>query len=611
MTWIWGDGNQTVQSKANGTVSGPAVTYYWFNYSHVYHYNGDFNSELVVGGNNPSIYTPIYVSTVGEVSFQASPLYGTPPLQVSFSYETFYGRGYSAAWSFGDGNAPTQNTPNGTATRGNVTYQWWNYTHTYQSAGAFIAKVNVSLSKYYAAASTTENVAWAQRISFTGTPNFAGNPPMTVAFTFETEYGGGYSASWTFGDGNTSIQSAPNGTVSGRTVSYQWWNYTHTFQYIGAFNTSATISKSGHQATGWTFSYVSFVPSLFYSFYNESSLIARGVNGSTYSIGLVEECYPGVSNSIYQNDLHNFDIKFGLTDPTIRFVDIGGGSCPGTGWSPLETALDIEWAHVAAPGATIWVCLDTLGTLSGVESCNSWFYQNRTTDRTMLVSNSWGVCAVGWVINNLGCLNATDPYQNIDESAESAGMTILASTGDFEPLPVCYTAQYPASNPYVLAVGGTTVSSVSNSGSRGTEKVWYDSSKWIDCSYPYLSKRVYVVAWYGETYGPNSYYSAPSWQAGLLNNTKRYFPDVSMVGNNSTGVPVLSLGTWWVMGGTSVGSPIWAGILDVLFQAGAPGLSGFAAPFLYAHPSCFYVMTNPVGARDGLGTPNIGCLSTA
>ena len=61
-----------------------------------------------------------------------------------------------------------------------------------------------------------------------------------------------------------------------------------------------------------------------------------------------------------------------------------------------------------------------------------------------------------------------------------------------------------------------------------------------------------------------------------------------------------------------MGSPIWAGILDMLFQAAAPGLSGFAAPFLYSHASCFQVILNgTTGPRDGLGTPNIGCLAAA
>src|SRR5262249_26065742 len=55
------------------------------------------------------------------------------------------------------------------------------------------------------------------------------------------------------------------------------------------------------------------------------------------------------------NDLHQFDVQFGLPDPTFTKVNQSGGtSMPAAngGWA-TEIALDVEWAHAIAPGASI------------------------------------------------------------------------------------------------------------------------------------------------------------------------------------------------------------------------------------------------------------------
>jgi len=622
VTWNWGDGNQSTPTVTNHSVTIGLISYNWWNYTHTYHYNGDFVAAFSTNGLHPIVVrTNIYVSTVGEVSFRASPTFGTPPLGVSFSYETFYGRGYSDAWSFGDGNATTQTAPNGTASHGNLTYQWWNYTHTYHSAGAFLVQVNVSLSKFYAVASTTENVAWAEAVSFSGTPNFGGAAPLMATFTFESEYAVGYSASWIFGDGNSSVQGAPNGTATGSTASYQWWNYTHTFQYVGAFNTSVTVTKSGHQASGWTLTYASFVPSLFYSFYNESGLLAKGLTGTGESIGLVEGCGDGTTYTGNQTDLDAFDTRFELPTSTINWR-LPEGSCPstGSGWNPNETSLDIEWAHVAAPKATIYVCLALSTATSSVEGCVSYFSSNWKSLGLAAVSVSAGNCAESTIYDGSGsdisppCLDSADPYNSTYYSMYSAGMTVLVSTGD-EDSSICSTANYDSADPYVIAVGGTTVSNVNNLGLYGSEKQWFGDGKNDYACRVYnagTKQWAYFPADLGEMNGTITYYKSLVLQNAVLHTVDRYFPDVSMVANASTGVPIVSWNeAWFIVGGTSVGAPVWAGILATLLSAEAPGLSGFAGQFLYsgAAQPCFHFISNAT-ARDGLGTPNVGCLST-
>ena len=455
--------------------------------------------------------------------------------------------------------------------------------------------------------------------SFSPSTNF-GYSYLRVTLTADTFCGSTpYTTTWTFGDLNSSIQTAANisGSIDGR--AYADFIYNHTYTYIGSFVPQVSITDGASvKVSGSVPIYVSFAPSLFYSFYNESGLIGQGLTGSKYSIGLAEECDKNINNetNVYKVDLRTFDTTFSLTNPTLNFFYSGGSSCTSTGsiWSPLETELDIEWAHVAAPGAKIYVCLDTLDTYAGLQGCDTTFYNNRNSsaDNTMIVSNSFGECAVsGPYLTTPSCTNAVDPYAATWSSAKSAGMNLLASTGDWLPNSICDLANYPASNPYGVAVGGTTITSVSPTGSYGSETPWVSTTTGQQCTYKVGGNQVGSNGKEGETYGTNSYYSAPSWQTTLLSNSNRYFPDVSMIGNQSVGVPIISQGVWYIVGGTSVGSPVWAGILDMLFQAGAPGLSGFAAPFLYSYPACFHEVMNPAGARDGLGTPNVGCLAAA
>jgi subtilase family serine protease len=458
-------------------------------------------------------------------------------------------------------------------------------------------------------------------------PNF-GIPNLRVTFTADTSCGTApFAVTWTFGDGNISTQTSVNITISGG----RWYDdfiYNHTYHYVGAFVAEVSIvDGAGTHVKAYTSIYASFVPSLFYSFYNESGLINRGLNGSTYSIGLVEQCSMGWSNSKFTTDLATFDTTFGLSTASLTFVKPNATNCaiPNGNW-PFETTLDIEWAHVAAPGAKIYVCQSSFPTLGGTEACDQFFYNNHVADDTMIVSNSWDFCAWGsgyTAGGQVNCVNNPDPYNSTWSSAKTAGMNILSSSGDFAPGRIvggqwtsdwCSTSNYPASNPGGIAVGGTTITSVGPAGSYGSEVAYYNASAIHTQCYQNPGGVNPVPGRWGETYGTNPSYPAnfTPWQVPVLGNSYRYFSDVGLLANPETGVPIVYGGVWYVVGGTSVGSPVWAGILDMLFQAGAAHLSGFAPPFLYAYPGCFHIMTNlQTGGRDGLGTPDIGCLAAS
>ena len=114
---------------------------------------------------------------------------------------------------------------------------------------------------------------------------------------------------------------------------------------------------------------------------------------------------------------------------------------------------------------------------------------------------------------------------------------------------------FPASSPHVLAVGGTRVTAAANN-TIETETVWNDGAQG------------------GATGGGYSTYETrPAFQTGISSvvGTKRGVPDVAAVGNPRTGVWVYNsyentaggaLYAWNIIGGTSVASPLWAGIVN-------------------------------------------------
>ena len=176
------------------------------------------------------------------------------------------------------------------------------------------------------------------------------------------------------------------------------------------------------------------------------------------------------------------------------------------------------------------------------------------------------------------------------------GVTFLASTGD-DGTP----AGYPALSPNVVAVGGTSLD--------------------IDSSGDYLGES----AWSDGGGGISVYESQPSYQVGHVNgtsSTKRTVPDVSMDADPDTGVYVLDSydGGYLQVGGTSLSSPMWAGLIAIANQGraldGESSLNGLTQtlPTLYSLPSSdfhdittgsngTYSATAGYDLATGLGTP--------
>jgi subtilase family serine protease len=288
-------------------------------------------------------------------------------------------------------------------------------------------------------------------------------------------------------------------------------------------------------------------------------------------------------------DLASFDAALGIPAPpsfTIynQKTQVPGADGSGDRFSwEIETSLDVEYAHAMAPGANIVLAVassDDSGDIAEVETEALPMYPGA------IVSQSFGGDESG-DFSDPSAPGILEPLYGADIAA---GGTIVASSGDYGATNGDDTlmASYPASDPLVLAVGGTEghpypLGLVHRDGSYGGEQAWNEAD--------------FGIAGGG---APSTMFPAPTWQQGITGQTMRAEPDVSFTAALNGGVVVVlsclpgsgdalacnpGAPVAGVVGGTSVGSPQWAAIVAIANEArgrqGKPPV-GQVAPLLYA-----------------------------
>jgi subtilase family serine protease len=229
-------------------------------------------------------------------------------------------------------------------------------------------------------------------------------------------------------------------------------------------------------------------------------------------------------------DLAVFSTQFGLPACTTangcfaKVNQTGGTSYPRTnaGWA-LEISLDVQWAHAVAPGAKI-----LLVEASSASTANLMTAEDYARGHAQYVSNSWGG-------------SEFSSEASYDSHFSQAGVSFFVSAGD-AGLP----AEWPSASRNVISVGGTTLH-FNSSGAVTSETAW--SLGGGGCS-------LYETAPAAQ--------SAFSGYAQVNCAGKRATPDVSLDADPASGVSVYDStrysgqAGWWVVGGTSASSPMWA-----------------------------------------------------
>lgn len=254
-------------------------------------------------------------------------------------------------------------------------------------------------------------------------------------------------------------------------------------------------------------------------------------------------------------------------------------SASGTGWD-IEGAVDIAMAHAMAPNAKIFY----------VEAQSS--AMNDMMAAVDLASSLVAGAGGGQVTMSWGASESTS--QTVYEShftpgVANANVTYFASTGDAGdqgPLLGTSSANYPATSPQVVAVGGTSLAYDAN-GSFSAEK-----------------------AWSGGGAGLSEVFSRPSFQANVASvvGAARGVPDISAVANPNTGVWVYNfggLGGWNVIGGTSVSSPLVAGIVNAI-DGSRPSTANFLTILYSLNGNTNYLRDVTIGACGSYEFLNAG-----
>jgi subtilase family serine protease len=256
------------------------------------------------------------------------------------------------------------------------------------------------------------------------------------------------------------------------------------------------------------------------------------------------------------------------------------------GWYGEET-LDIEAVHGMAPAANI-VYVGAPNNFQDLDAALNYVVDKRVAQ---IVTNSYGfpteLLPPGFI----------KPYEDtiLQGAAEGIGIYFASGDNSDESLTVGYTtADWPASSPYVTAVGGTSLA-VGATNNYLFETGWGSTtSSWTGTTWATTPPGAWI---YGSGGGVSRLFPEPSYQVGVVpssvfaaqGRTGRAVPDVAAVGDPNTGFIIGATQTFadgtvnyseYRIGGTSASSPLMAGIMALADQAaGSP--HGFANPALY------------------------------
>ena len=353
-----------------------------------------------------------------------------------------------------------------------------------------------------------------------------------------------------------------------------------------------------------------------------------------------QACGPGIPN-FTQLELQGSPATI-APPPTSKGAGLQGNK---TSWA-IEVSLDVETAHTIAPLANILLVTTPNAETLGVQgfpqmmAAEDYVVQNHLAT---VISQSFGAAE-----ETFGSVQSLLNLRYAYVDAAQNGVTVLASSGDFGtanstktpvkkggtliPYP---TVNWPASDPLVTGVGGTYLCTNPVTGTG------------VDSADPPATCQnnpgVREVGWIDAGGGFSHVFATPAYQVTLPAGSTpigamRGVPDVASQASARTGVLIYTslppLGpAWYIVGGTSVASPQWGGLVAIAAQIAGHGL-GQINPALYAlasgpnYATYFYDVTTGNNGADaptvpgypatngwdpvtGLGTPNAATLLPA
>jgi kumamolisin len=319
--------------------------------------------------------------------------------------------------------------------------------------------------------------------------------------------------------------------------------------------------------------------------------------GQGQCVGIIE-----LGGGFTPADLQTYFAGLEVAAPKVAAVSVDNAQNAPTGSAngpDGEVMLDIEVIGAIAPQANIAVYFAPNTDAGFLDAVTTAIHD--TTNKPSVISISWGSAESTWTDQSMTAMD--EAFQ----VAATLGVTICVAAGDSGSSDGVSGGadhvDFPASSPYALACGGTSLKAGTTA--IASEVVWNDGTEG------------------GATGGGvSAFFPVPTWQstehttnAGgkttALSN--RGVPDVAGDADPDTGYSVRIDGTDTVIGGTSAVAPLWAGLLARINQLSGKAV-GYLQPQLYQNPQALHDITQgnngdfyaSVGwdACTGLGSPN-------
>jgi subtilase family serine protease len=316
-----------------------------------------------------------------------------------------------------------------------------------------------------------------------------------------------------------------------------------------------------------------FGPSDERTFYDQT--VAAGQDGSGDCIAIV-----GISDFL-DSTMTTFTNQFDL--PAINYTRETEGSNPGINTGESEAELDLQWAHAAAPGASIVYHLGS-NLVSDVTGA-----VNDNTCGAISISYAFCLPTASLIENTLDPLfkQAAAQGQTVFVSAGDDGAAGLVLSGNTCEAGTTRSVNEMSADPNVTSVGGTEFTPTYSNGNdvgHVIEKVWNDGAG----------------AGGG---GASEFFSKPSYQtgSGVPDDGARDVPDIALIaspdspgvfwGHDVNGTAQISC----CIGGTSLAAPLWAGFSRVIAQMSGNTRLGSLNPLIYSLANTQY---NTAGFHD-------------
>jgi subtilase family serine protease len=327
-----------------------------------------------------------------------------------------------------------------------------------------------------------------------------------------------------------------------------------------------------------------YPPRQFRVAYGIQPLADRGITGRGVTVVLPEKAETGPQRppaltglppavTDIRQDLADFDSRFGLPPARIGVITALAGLSASPWLAGVEEVADTEMVHAVAPDATIRELLVDPGEVSTPAKLAATFatYVRIAARSGEVISQSgigqhFNLGEDSWTSAETAAINSALEY------AAARHVTVVAASGDQGVLgngsstPVKEVI-LPASDPLVLAAGGTSLTANPVTGAYISQTAWNTRPSASGGGFSHLFAR-------------------PAYQDGVPGiGATRGVPDVAGDASSGTGMAFAFSepgGGYEVigLGGTSAAAPFWAGLIALADQqAGHP--LGFVNPAIY------------------------------